>query len=73
MLLTAAVGFSLLALHALTKADEAKITALMRAVRHADGLPETIEEEEEPADRPPPIAHPVVRNPLTGDTVTERR
>ena len=48
--------------------DPAKITALMRAVAHADGPP-----EESPADRPPPTAHPVIRDPITGDTVTERR
>jgi phosphoribosylanthranilate isomerase len=51
--------------------DPGRITALMRAVRQADGV------SEDPADEPvaPPAAprqYPIVRDPVTGDTVTER-
>jgi phosphoribosylanthranilate isomerase len=57
--------------------DPAKVTALLRAVKHADGGDQ---ETPEPEDAPPgtrpehePRKYPVVRDPITGDTVSERR
>jgi phosphoribosylanthranilate isomerase len=57
--------------------DPAKITALMRAVHHADGGDEETIEPEDPSpvtrDPSPRKQFPATRNPITGDTVTERR
>jgi phosphoribosylanthranilate isomerase len=59
--------------------DPAKITALMRAVRQADGTPEP---DAEGALTPPPATRdpdtparqfPATRDPVTGDTVSDRR